>query len=152
MDWKSWSQAWSKEYDDNEQKTSETKTEEFALKTNVLAFASRPKAKARPRRPTSACSSSRTVPICERRWTDIEPGTRSSSKKTACSSSSWTINSRRRWSDRFWRLKDDFRICQKPSPPRVRWASWRAYFYRTILEVASFFKHIVVEQELEMSS
>ena len=35
------------------------------------------KAKARPRRPTSACSSARTVPDCERRWTDIEPGTQS---------------------------------------------------------------------------
>ena len=43
-----------KEYDDNEQETSETKTEEFAVKTNVLAFASRSKAKARPRRRTSA--------------------------------------------------------------------------------------------------
>ena len=29
-----------KEYDDNDQETSETKTEVFALKTNVLAFAS----------------------------------------------------------------------------------------------------------------
>ena len=47
------------------------------LKTNVLAFASRSKAKAKPRRPTSACSFTRTVPICERRWTDIEPGTQS---------------------------------------------------------------------------
>ena len=66
-----------KEYDDNEQETSETKTEEIALKTNVLAFASRSKAKAKPRRPTSSCSSTRTVPICERMWTDIEPGTQS---------------------------------------------------------------------------
>ena len=66
-----------KEYDDNEQETSETKSEEFALKMNVLASASRPKAKARPRRPTSACSSARTVPDCERRWTDIEPGSQS---------------------------------------------------------------------------
>ena len=66
-----------KEYDDNEQETSETKPEEFALKTNVLAFASRSKAKAKPRRHTSACSSTRTVPICERVWTDIEPGTQS---------------------------------------------------------------------------
>ena len=65
------------EYDDNEQETSETKSKEFALKTNVLAFASRSKAKARPRRPTSACSSTRTVPICERRCTDIVPGTQS---------------------------------------------------------------------------
>ena len=39
-----------KEDDDNEQETSEMKFEEFALKTNVLAFASRSKAKAKPRR------------------------------------------------------------------------------------------------------
>ena len=43
-----------KEYDDNEQETSETKPEEFAFKTNVLAFASRTKAKAKPRRPLLA--------------------------------------------------------------------------------------------------
>ena len=64
-----------KEYDDNEQETSGTKSEEFALKTNVLAFASRSKAKATPRRSTSAYSSTRTVLFCERFWTDIEPGT-----------------------------------------------------------------------------
>ena len=63
-----------KEDDDNEQETSEMEFEAFALKTNVLAFASRLKAKARPRRRTSACSSTRTVPICERSWTDAEPG------------------------------------------------------------------------------
>ena len=51
------------------------KFEEFALKTNVLAFASRSKAKAKPRRRTSACSSTRTLPICERSSTDVEPGT-----------------------------------------------------------------------------
>ena len=44
-----------KEYDDKEQETSETKTELFALKTEVLAYASRSKAKAKPRRPTSTC-------------------------------------------------------------------------------------------------
>ena len=43
------------------------------FKTNVLAFASRSKAKTKPRRRTLACSSTRTVPICERSWTDIEP-------------------------------------------------------------------------------
>ena len=46
-----------KEYDDNEQETSEMQFEDYALKTNVLAFASRSKAKAKPRRRTSACSS-----------------------------------------------------------------------------------------------
>ena len=59
------------EYDDNEQETSETKSDEFALKTNVLASASPSKAKAKPRRSTSACSSARTVPFFERIWTDI---------------------------------------------------------------------------------
>ena len=64
-----------KEDDDNEQETSEMQFEEVALKTNVLAFANRSKAKARPRRRIFACSSTRTVPICERSWTDIEPET-----------------------------------------------------------------------------
>ena len=31
-------------------------------------------AKAKPRRPSTACSSSRTVPIFERTWIDIEHG------------------------------------------------------------------------------
>ena len=47
--------------------------ENFALKTNVLAFASRTKAKAKPQRRTPASSSTRTLPIGERTWTDIEP-------------------------------------------------------------------------------
>ena len=61
-----------KEYDDNEQETSEMQFEDCALKTNARAFASRSKAKAKPRRRTLACSSTRTVPIGERTWTDIE--------------------------------------------------------------------------------
>ena len=55
-----------KEYDDNEQETFETKTE-------VFAFASRSKAKAKLSRPSTTCSSSRTVPILERTLIDIEP-------------------------------------------------------------------------------
>ena len=62
-----------KEDDDNEQETSETKSEEFALKTNVLAFASRSKAEAKPQRRTLASPSTRTLPIGERKWTDFEP-------------------------------------------------------------------------------
>ena len=56
-----------KEYDDNQQETSETKTETFALKTECTCFLradQRPKQN--PRRPTSACSSTRTVPIREK--------------------------------------------------------------------------------------
>ena len=62
-----------KENDNNEQETSEMQFEDFALKTNVLAFASRSKAKAKPQRRTLACSSTKTVPIGERKWIDIEP-------------------------------------------------------------------------------
>ena len=47
-----------KEDDDNEQEISEMKFEEFALKKNILAFASRSNSKAKPRRRTSASSSS----------------------------------------------------------------------------------------------
>ena len=61
------------EDDNNEQETSEMQFEDFALKTNVLAFASRSKAKTKPRRRTPACSSTRTVPIGEGTWTDVEP-------------------------------------------------------------------------------
>ena len=63
-----------KEDDDNEKEISEMKFEEFALKTNVLAFASRSKAKAKPRTHTSA-HLQKSVPICERSWTDTEPET-----------------------------------------------------------------------------
>ena len=46
-----------KKDDNNEQETSEMQFQDFALKTNVLAFASRSKAKAKPQRRTLACSS-----------------------------------------------------------------------------------------------
>ena len=63
-----------KENDNNEQETSEMQFEDFVLKTNVLASSSRSKAKSKPRRRTPASSSTRTVPIRERIWTDVEPG------------------------------------------------------------------------------
>ena len=44
---------------DNEQETSEVKFEDYALKTNARAFASRSKAKAKPQRRTSASSSTK---------------------------------------------------------------------------------------------
>ena len=60
-----------KENDNNEQETSEMQFENFALKTNVLALASRSKAKAKPERRTPASSSTKTVPTGERKWTDM---------------------------------------------------------------------------------
>ena len=62
-----------KEDDNNEQETSEMQFEDFSLKTNV-PFASRSKAKAKTQRRLSASSSTRTIPIGERTWTDVEPG------------------------------------------------------------------------------
>ena len=47
--------------------------EDFALKSNARAFASRSKAKAKPQGRNSVSSSTRTIPIGERTWTDIEP-------------------------------------------------------------------------------
>ena len=85
--------------------------EDFALKTNVLAFASRSKAKAESRRRTSACSKTRTVLTGERTWTDIEPENYSS---IACSVSK-QLSTLLRHGDllreedgaiEFWRLKD----------------------------------------------
>ena len=61
-----------KEDDNNKQETSEMQFEDVALKTNELAFASRSKAKTKPQRRTPA-SSSTTVPIGKRKWTEIEP-------------------------------------------------------------------------------
>ena len=85
----------------NEQETSEMQFEEYALRLNAGDFASRSKAKAKPRRPSTTCSSSRTVPILERTWIDIETGSLiPSGTRTKHSSSAWTITSRRIWSDR----------------------------------------------------
>ena len=103
-----------KEYDVNEQETSEMKSEEFALKTNVLAFVSRSKAKAKPRRRTTACSSTRTVPICERSWTDVEPGTYSHiaypvSKRLSTLRRHGQLPREEDGAIEFWRLKDHLR-------------------------------------------
>ena len=62
-----------KEYDDIEQATSEMQFEEYALRLNASDFVSRSKAKAKPQRRDSASSFTRTSPIGERTWTDIEP-------------------------------------------------------------------------------
>ena len=115
MDWISWSQTWStKSTTTTSRKTSETKTEAFALKTEVFAFASRSKAKAKPRRPTSACSSTRTVPIRERIWTDVEPGNYSNiafpvSKRLNTLLRHGQLLREEDGAIEFWRLKDCLR-------------------------------------------
>ena len=84
------------------------------MKTEVFAFASRSKAKAKPRRPTSACSSSRTIPIRERIWIDIEPGAQSDqaypvSKLLTTLLRHGHLPREEDGAIEFWRLKDDLR-------------------------------------------
>ena len=63
--------------------------EEYSLKLDASDFASRSKVKAKPpQRRDSASSSTRTIRIVERIWTDIEP-------ENICSP---TMQSRRNWS------------------------------------------------------
>ena len=71
--WISWSRTKTKTTN-NEQETSEKQTEEHALQLNISALASRSKAKAKPQRRDLASSSTGTIPIEKRTWTDIEPG------------------------------------------------------------------------------
>ena len=96
-----------KKYDDNEQESSTTKTE-------VFASASRSKAKSKPRRPSTACSSSRTVPILERTWIDIEPGTQIDqaypvAKRIHTLLRHGELIREEDGAIEFWRLKDDLR-------------------------------------------
>ena len=103
-----------KEDDDNEQEISEMQFEDFAFKTNVLDFASRSKATGKPRRRTSACSSTRTVPICERSWTDIVPETYSPiaypvSKQMSTLFRQGHLPREENGAIKFWRLKDYLR-------------------------------------------
>ena len=78
-----------KDQDDNVQETSEMQFEEYALKLNAGDCASRSKAKAKPQRRDSASSSTKTFPIGERIWTDIDPQDYS---PTDCSVSKKLIN------------------------------------------------------------
>ena len=61
----------------NEQETSEMQFEEYALKLNAGDFASRSKAKAKPQKRYFASSSTRTILVRERTWTDVESGKQS---------------------------------------------------------------------------
>ena len=95
----------------NEQETPEMQSEDYALKSNARAFASRSKTKAKPQRRISASSSTKTIPIGERTWTHIDPQDYS---LTDYSGSKKLINLLRHGSlpreddgaIEFWRIKD----------------------------------------------
>ena len=52
----------------------ELQLEEYALKLDASDFACRSKAKAKPQRREPAGSSTRTILVGNRTWTDVEPG------------------------------------------------------------------------------
>ena len=88
--------------------------EDFALKTNVLAFACRSKAKAKPQRLSPASSSTKTIPIGGRKWTDIQPEEYSPiaypvSKKLIHLLRHGHLPREEDGAIEFWRLKDDLR-------------------------------------------
>ena len=95
----------------NEQETSEVH-EEYALRLNASDFASRSKAKAQPQRRDSASSSTRTIPIGERTWTDVGQGEYSISDYEVSKKFIHLLRhgSLRRDNDgaiEFWRIKDN---------------------------------------------
>ena len=116
----SWLQQVGHEYN-NKQETSEVQFEEYALRLNAGDFASRSKAKAKPQRRDSASSSTRTIRIGERTWTDVEPGDYpisdyEVSKKLIRLLRHGSLPSEGDGAIEFWRIKDNlqkhFLYCQ----------------------------------------
>ena len=96
----------------NEQETSEMQFEEYALRLNAGDFASRSKAKAKPQKRNFASTSTRTIPIRRRTWTDVEPGKRSLSdysvsKKLIHLPRHGSLPRDNDGAIEFWRIKDN---------------------------------------------
>ena len=89
-----------------------------------VIFARRSKAKAKPQRRESASSSTRTMPIGERTWTDVEPGEFSISdyevsKKLIHLLRHGSLPRENDGAIEFWRIKDNF---QKHFPHCHHWS------------------------------
>ena len=92
--------------------TSEMQFEEYALRLSASDFASRSKAKAKPQKRDFATSSTRTIPIGERTWTDVERGKQSLSdypvsKKLIHLLRHGSLPRDNHGAIEFWRIKDD---------------------------------------------
>ena len=108
----------------NEQETSEVQFEEYALRLNTSDFASRSKAKAKSQTRESASSSTRTIPVGERTWTDVEPGEYSLSdfevsKKLIHLLRHGSLPRENDGAIEFWRIKDNL---QKYFPYCPHWS------------------------------
>ena len=110
MAWTSWSRTWAT------RRTTKAwdAVQRICVENECTCFCEPIKAKAKPQRRISASSSTRTVLICERSWTDVEPET--------CSHIAFSVSKRMstllrhgpllREEDgaiEFWRLNDDLR-------------------------------------------
>ena len=96
----------------SEQETSEVQFKEYALKLDASDFACRSKAKAKPQRRELAGPSTRTIPIGERTWTDVEPGEYSLSdyavsKKLIHRLRHGNLPRENDGAIEFWRIEDD---------------------------------------------
>ena len=85
-----------------------------ALRLNASGFASRSKAKAKPQKRDFASSSTRSIPLRERTWTDVEPGKQSLSDYSVSKKLIHLLHhgSLPRDNDgaiEFWRIKDYLR-------------------------------------------
>ena len=95
----------------SEQETSEVQFEEYALRLIASDFACRSMAKAKPQRRETADSSTRTVRIGRRTWTDVEPGEcslsdRAVSKKLIHLLRHGSLPRENDGAIEFWRIKD----------------------------------------------
>ena len=96
----------------HEQEIPEVQLEEYAWKLDASGFACRSKAKEKPQRREPAGSSTRTIPIGKRTWTDVEPGKYSFSDYTVSKKLIHLLRHARiqREDDgavEFWRTKDN---------------------------------------------
>ena len=99
-------------FNNNEQEIPEVQFEEYALKLDASDFVCRSKAKPKPQRRDSASSSTRTIPIGERTWTDVEPEEYSISdyevsKKLIHLLRHGSLPREDDGAIEFWRIKDD---------------------------------------------
>ena len=96
----------------NEQETSEVQLEEYALKLNASDVACRSMALGNQQRREPAGSSTRTILIWERNWTDVEPGEYSTSdyevsKKLVHLLRHGRLHRENDGAIEFWRIKDN---------------------------------------------
>ena len=112
----------------NDTEVPEDQPEEQALHLNAEEFVSRSKAKAKPQRKEPADSSSRIIPMNERKWIDIEPGESSlsayevSKKVSHLLRHSQKVHREEDGAVHFWRIKENL---QNQFTQSIHWSDDR---------------------------